>query len=180
MVRWGAANVPLLPALPRLWHVAAPSPCTRVPTGGTRLQEGPTGTVVAFNAASAARSAGGAGGNGILFIEPGVDITNPDTLTPEIFKGVTQVGGLDGGVGTDECVVACWVMLPWLQGRACERLYAHLHGRVCNKVQLPSVGSDACCWSCFRAPCKLSPTPGKMCMHLQLLTSLFLVAVRRW
>ncbi|PSC71557.1 nadh:ubiquinone oxidoreductase complex i intermediate-associated 30 [Micractinium conductrix] len=54
-------------------------------------KEGPTGTVVAFNAASAARSAGGAGGNGILFIEPGVDITNPDTLTPEIFKGVTQV-----------------------------------------------------------------------------------------
>ncbi len=31
-----------------------------------------------------------ASGGGILFIEAGVDITNPDTLTPELFKGVTQ------------------------------------------------------------------------------------------
>ena len=36
-----------------------------------------------------------AAGGGILFIESGVDITNPDTLTPELFKGVTQASRKD-------------------------------------------------------------------------------------
>lgn len=42
---------------------------------------------------SGRRPVGGAGAGGILFIESGVDITRPETLTPELFKGVTQVGG---------------------------------------------------------------------------------------
>ncbi len=40
---------------------------------------------------SGRRPVGGAGAGGILFIESGVDITRPETLTPELFKGVTQV-----------------------------------------------------------------------------------------
>ena len=37
-------------------------------------------------------------GGGILFLESSVDITNPETLTPELFKGVTQVVTAVGAV----------------------------------------------------------------------------------
>lgn len=37
-------------------------------------------------------------GSGILFIENGVDITNPETFTPELFKGVSQVVSSVGAV----------------------------------------------------------------------------------
>ena len=37
-------------------------------------------------------------GGGILFVEPDVDITNPETLTPQLFKGVTQVVTAVGAV----------------------------------------------------------------------------------
>jgi hypothetical protein len=35
-------------------------------------------------------------GAGILFVEEGVDVTNPETLGADLFRGVTQVGGLLG------------------------------------------------------------------------------------
>ncbi|PRW55975.1 nadh:ubiquinone oxidoreductase complex i intermediate-associated 30 [Chlorella sorokiniana] len=56
---------------------------------------GPTTGTVALGAG--ARKMDAAGG-GILFIESGVDITNPETLTPELFKGVTQVVTAVGAV----------------------------------------------------------------------------------
>ena len=37
-------------------------------------------------------------GGGILFVEAGIDITNPATLTPQLFKGVTQVVTAVGAV----------------------------------------------------------------------------------
>jgi hypothetical protein len=39
-----------------------------------------------------------ANGRGILFIDSGVDITKPETLTPELFKGVTQIISSVGAV----------------------------------------------------------------------------------
>lgn len=35
---------------------------------------------------------GRSGSGGILITEAGVDVTNPDTLTQQLFEGVTQVG----------------------------------------------------------------------------------------
>ena len=35
---------------------------------------------------------------GVLFIEEGVDITRPETLTPELFAGVTQIVSSVGAV----------------------------------------------------------------------------------
>jgi hypothetical protein len=32
------------------------------------------------------------GSGGILIVEAGIDVTNPDTLTKQLFGGVTQVG----------------------------------------------------------------------------------------
>ncbi|KAL4457749.1 hypothetical protein ABPG75_012614 [Micractinium tetrahymenae] len=63
-------------------------------------KEGPTGTLVALGASggSGRRPVGGAGAGGILFIESGVDLTKPETLTPELFKGVTQVATAVGAV----------------------------------------------------------------------------------
>ena len=37
-------------------------------------------------------------GSGILFIDSGIDITKPETLTVEVFKGVTQVVSTVGAV----------------------------------------------------------------------------------
>jgi hypothetical protein len=37
-------------------------------------------------------------GGGILFVESGVDITNADTLTPQLFAGVSQVVTAVGAV----------------------------------------------------------------------------------
>jgi hypothetical protein len=39
-----------------------------------------------------AAAAGSNGSSGILIIESGVDVTNPATLTKQLFEGVTQVG----------------------------------------------------------------------------------------
>jgi hypothetical protein len=42
---------------------------------------------------------------GILITEAGVDVTNPATLTKQLFEGVTQVGvGVGVGVGVCGCV----------------------------------------------------------------------------
>jgi hypothetical protein len=66
-------------------------------------------------------------GDGILFVQAGVDVTDESTLTPDLFAGVTQVrmlwmtGGLHAArmphacVGT-ECVrgivrLPCWCLL---------------------------------------------------------------------
>lgn len=57
------------------------------------------------------------GGSGILFIDAGVNITDADTLTPELFKGVTQVVSSVGAVfgrsadGTMGCVLAFFMSL---------------------------------------------------------------------
>lgn len=60
---------------------------------------------------SGRRPVGGAGAGGILFIESGVDITRPETLTPELFKGVTQVtGGPPRRAGPP--AAGCWVLTP--------------------------------------------------------------------
>ena len=39
-----------------------------------------------------------AGGSGVLFIESGIDITQPDTLSPQLFAGVSQVVTAVGAV----------------------------------------------------------------------------------
>jgi len=46
---------------------------------------------------SSSSSSGGSGG--ILIVEAGVDVTNPETLTPQLFEGVTQVMSSREGVG---------------------------------------------------------------------------------
>lgn len=55
------------------------------------LSTHPTGPTTGTVALGAGARKMDASGGGILFIEAGVDITNPETLTPELFKGVTQV-----------------------------------------------------------------------------------------
>lgn len=64
-------------------------PLPTMPNTPCRLAGPTTGTVALGKGARKMDAAGG----GILFIESGVDLTNPDTLTPELFKGVTQVNG---------------------------------------------------------------------------------------
>jgi hypothetical protein len=49
--------------------------------------------------AAAAGSNGSSGSSGILIVESGVDVTKPETLTQQLFEGVTQVCWGGGGVG---------------------------------------------------------------------------------
>jgi hypothetical protein len=56
-------------------------------------------------------------GSGILFVLEGVDVTNPETLSAELFKGVTQVRRLLGPPAgrARRCGACCSAALPGVQ-----------------------------------------------------------------
>lgn len=87
---WASCRLPLLPLLPRAQLLAQGRTVVAAVRSPGRARDvfGKAGLVEG-------RQPGGAG---ILFVESGVDITNPDTLSPLMFEGVSQVVTAVGAV----------------------------------------------------------------------------------
>lgn len=73
-------------------------------------------------------SASSGGSGGILITEAGVDVTNPDTLTKQLFEGVTQVRVCVHGVGRLAGCIAV-VAKEWGPKRASELLDSNTRSR---------------------------------------------------